>query len=117
MRLLIDMNLTPRWVQTFVQAGLDAIHWSEVGLFNASDSSICQFARQHGFVLVTNDLDFPRILAHTSDRKPSIILMRGEPLTPELRGNAVLDAVSECSTDLESGAILTIDWEGVKQNV
>jgi predicted nuclease of predicted toxin-antitoxin system len=110
MRLLIDMNLAPRWVQTFSTAGHEAIHWSEVGPIRASDSIICQYARDHGFVLITNDLDFPRILAHTSQRKPSVILLRGEPLTPELRSKALLGAITDCSAELESGAILTIDW-------
>jgi predicted nuclease of predicted toxin-antitoxin system len=95
------MNLTPRWVPTFLSAGHDPTHWSEAGPVNASDSAICQYARQHGFALLTNDLDFPRILAHTSDRKPSVILLRGEPLTPEVRGKALIGAIADCITELE----------------
>ena len=68
------------------------------------------YARDHGFVLITNDLDFPRILAYTSGRKPSVILLRGEPLTPEVRGEALIAAIADCSAELETGAILTIDW-------
>jgi predicted nuclease of predicted toxin-antitoxin system len=26
---------------------------------------ICAYARDHGYVVITNDLDFPQILAHT----------------------------------------------------
>ncbi len=110
MRFLIDMNLTPRWVSALVASGHDAVHWSELGPVGASDSVICDYARGHAFVLVTNDLDFPRILAHTSAGKPSVILLRGEPLVPEIRGEAVLRAIAECATELDSGAILTIDW-------
>jgi predicted nuclease of predicted toxin-antitoxin system len=110
MRFLIDMNLTPRWVPALLTAGHDAIHWSEVGPNGASDPAICDYARRHGFVLITNDLDFPRILAHTSAGKPSVILLRGEPLVPEIRGVALLGAITECAVELESGAVLTIDW-------
>jgi predicted nuclease of predicted toxin-antitoxin system len=110
MRLLIDMNLTPRWILTLTGAGHTACHWSDVGPAYAADSVICDYARDHGFVLITNDLDFPRILAYTSQSKPSVILLRGEPLVPEIRGEALIEIISECAPELEAGAILTLDW-------
>ena len=110
MRLLIDMNLTPRWVQHLTLAGHVCVHWSEIGPSAAQDVEICAYARQHGYVLVTNDLDFPQILAYTADAKPSVILLRGEPLIPELRARALLNGIAECTTELDAGAILTIDW-------
>ena len=64
----------------------------------------------HEFVLITNDLDFPLILAHTRVAKPSVILLREEPLTPELRGPSLVNAIAECEAELESGAVLTVDW-------
>lgn len=85
MRLLVDMNLTPRWVQFFASESLDSIHWSCIGATNAEDSTICEYARENGLVIITNDLDFPQILAHTSVGKPSVILLRGEPLVPEFQ--------------------------------
>ncbi|HXP87899.1 MAG TPA: DUF5615 family PIN-like protein [Bryobacteraceae bacterium] len=110
MRLLIDMNLTPRWVPALSAAGHEAVHWSVLGPIGAPDWIICEYAREHGFVLVTNDLDFPRILAHTLNRKPSVILLRGEPLIPELRSEGLIRAITECSAELDAGAILTLDW-------
>ena len=110
MRLLVDMNLTPRWIAALTEGGHEAVHWSSIGQIGAADSIICEYAREHGFVLVTNDLDFPRILAHTSRSKPSVILLRGEPLVPEARGPALLGAIRECAAELEAGAILTVDW-------
>lgn len=65
MRFLIDMNLAPRWVPALSAAGHLAVHWSDVGPVSAPDSTICEYARDHSFILITNDLDFPRILAHT----------------------------------------------------
>jgi len=71
MRLLIDMNLTPRWGQHLRGEGHDAAHWSSVGMHGAKDCEICDYAREHGYVLLTNDLDFPQILAHTRNRHPA----------------------------------------------
>ena len=73
---------------------------------------ICEYARKHGYVLLTNDLDFPQILAHTGDAGPSVVLLRGEPLVPELRGQALLEALADCEKDLAQGAIVSLDWSG-----
>ncbi len=112
MRLLIDMNLTPRWVEHLNGAGHEAQHWSSIGSASAKDREICQHAREHGFVLITNDLDFPQILAHTGDARPSVVLLRGEPLVPEFRGGALLQALADCERDLLQGAVVTLDWSG-----
>lgn len=110
MNLLIDMNPTPRWVEYLNDAGHNAIHWSSVGRLSAKDQEICDYARTRGYILLTNDLDFPRILAHTKDTKPSVILVRGEPLVPELRGSALVQALADCEAELAQGAIVTLDW-------
>src|ERR1035437_4338011 len=100
MRLLIDMNLTPRWVHFLRNAGYEAVHWSSVGSNSAKDSEICDYARQSVYVILTNDLDFPQILAHTKQDAPSVVLLRGEPLVPEVRGSALLGALQDCEAEL-----------------
>ena len=81
-----------------------------VGPPETPDGDICAYAREHGYVLLTNDLDFPQILAHTRAASPSVILLRGQPLTPEARGVALLSAIADCAGELQTGAILSIDW-------
>lgn len=110
MRILIDMNLTPRWVGHLNGAGHEAHHWSSLGSASAKDREICEYAREHGYVLLTNDLDFPQILAHTGSATPSVVLLRGEPLVPEVRGAALLQALADCESDIGRGAIVTLDW-------
>ena len=95
MRLLIDMNLTPRWVPFLRSAGHEAVHWSSVGAISAKDSVMCDYACQYGFVVLTNDLDSPQILAHTRQAASSVVLLRGEPLVPEERGSALLGALQD----------------------
>jgi predicted nuclease of predicted toxin-antitoxin system len=67
------MNLTPRWVGALEAAGLRAEHWSTVGRADAPDRDIIQYARDHGRVVITHDLDFTTILALTSWDKPSVV--------------------------------------------
>lgn len=112
MRILVDMNLTPRWVEHLNSAGHEAGHWSSYGAATAKDREICAYARAGGYIVLTNDLDFPQILAHTGEAGPSVILLRGEPLVPEFRGAALLKVLGEFGQDLARGAIVSIDWSG-----
>ena len=110
MRFIVDMNLTPRWIAFLTGEGFDAKHWSEVGDPKAKDTLITNWARQNNFVVITNDMDFPQILAHTRESGPSIILLRGEPLTPEVRGEEFARLLRECSVELSQGAIASVKW-------
>jgi predicted nuclease of predicted toxin-antitoxin system len=47
MKLLIDMNLSPRWVNLLADAGIDATHWSMLGAANALDVEIAAFAARN----------------------------------------------------------------------
>jgi predicted nuclease of predicted toxin-antitoxin system len=112
MRVLVDMNLTVRWVRALLTAGHDAVHWSSIGNPAATDRTICEFAREQSYVILTNDLDFPQILAHTRLAGPSVVLLRGEPLTPEDRGTSLVQALRNCESELAAGAIVSLDWSG-----
>ena len=66
MRVLIDMNLSPAWAGFLREAGIEALHWSNAGKPDASDHELMQWADDHGYTVMTNDLDFSAILAATS---------------------------------------------------
>jgi predicted nuclease of predicted toxin-antitoxin system len=112
MRILFDMNPTPRWVEHLRAAGHEVVHWSAVGSAKAKDREICEYARAHEYIVLTNDLDFPQILADTDAVGPGVVLLRGEPLVPELRGTVLLEALARCAEDLTQGAIVSLDWAG-----
>ena len=60
MKIIVDMCLSPKWAEALIAAGMDARHWSSLGAGTAPDSSIFDFARQHGWTILTADLDFGR---------------------------------------------------------
>src|SRR6266508_1725015 len=70
MKVLVDMNLSPGWVNFLAEAGFEAVHWSDVGAGSAPDSELMQWAAERGFVVLTADLDFGAILATTQGRRP-----------------------------------------------
>ncbi len=109
MKLLVDMNLSPRWVNTLADAGFDSVHWSSVGAAIAADPEIMAFAKTQGYVVLTNDLDFSAILAVSHGEKPSVVQIRASSLNPSAIGAQVIDAIRQMSDALESGALITIE--------
>jgi predicted nuclease of predicted toxin-antitoxin system len=109
MRLLVDMNLSPRWVELFTDAGIDAVHWSSIGAANAPDSEIMTYADANGYVVLTHDLDFSAILAVTHGNKPSVVQIRSEDLNLAKIGKQVVAAIVQMKAELEQGALLTIE--------
>ena len=59
------------------RAGHDAVHAASIGLASASDAEILEAARRQGRVVVTADLDYPRLLALERADGPGVILFRG----------------------------------------
>jgi len=109
MKLLVDMNLSPRWVNLLAEAGIDTVHWSALGSPNAPDVEIMAFAKKHGYVVLTHDLDFSAILAATHGDKPSVVQIRSEDVSPDVIGKPVIDALHQMASELDAGSLLTVD--------
>jgi len=109
MMLLVDMNLSPAWVLTLREAGHIADHWSQIGAVTAPDAEIMGYAQDHGYVVITNDLDFSAILAATNGTGPSVVQIRSTDLRPAAISAPVLSALAQMSEELRSGALVTID--------
>lgn len=109
MKLIVDMNLSPRWVGVLAGAGIEEAHWSTLGAKNAPDSEIMAYARANNYVVLTHDLDFSAILAATHREKPSVVQIRAEDVSPDVIGNQIIVALRQMATDLEEGALLTVD--------
>lgn len=109
MKFLVDMNLSPRWVDLLSGAGIEAVHWSIVGALNAPDTEIMAYARANEFVVFTNDLDFSAILAATQGDKPSVVQLRADDVSPDKIGRQVVIALRQTETELREGALVTID--------
>lgn len=109
MKLIIDMNLSPRWVGVLSRVGIEAVHWSTLGAMNAPDSEIMAYASAKDYVVLTHDLDFSAILAATHGEKPSVVQIRAEDVSPDVIGKQVIAALLQMASELEEGALLTVD--------
>ena len=109
MKLLLDMNLPPRWVQFLSGQGFECIHWSDVGEYTATDRLIMAYAKEHGYTVFTHDLDFGALLAATRARSPSVIQIRTQNVVPEGIGDLVVNAIRQFAEELQRGALITVD--------
>lgn len=109
MKLLIDMNLSPRWADALATAGISAVHWMNVGPVNAPDWQIMEYAVANRLIVLTHDLDFSAILAATRGTRPSVVQLRSDDITPETMVTTLVTALSQMADDLAAGALLTID--------
>ena len=103
------MNLSPKWATVLNEAGIEAIHWTAIGPATTPDPAIMAYAADHGFVILTNDLDFGIALAIANAEKPSVVQIRGEDLRPASIANLVVSALRQMQAELEAGTLLTID--------
>lgn len=77
MKFLVDMALSPDLAAWLCANAHDALHASAMGLSEAADDVILARAAQEQRILVTADLDFPRLMALFAVRSPGLILFRG----------------------------------------
>ena len=85
------------------------MHWSAVGDPGATDRVILAWAREHGQVLFTHDLDFSAILASSNAGAPSVIQLRARDVTPDGAGSLILEALTSWETELRRGALMSVD--------
>jgi predicted nuclease of predicted toxin-antitoxin system len=116
-RFLVDMNLSPLWVDTLNSAGYESVHWSSIGPANAPDSMLMSFAREEGWIVFTHDLDFGALLAHSGAEGPSVVQLREQDVDPANLGPSVISGLSKCRESLEQGALVTMDLRRSKARV
>ena len=114
MKLLVDMNLSPSWVELLARHGFEAVHWSTIGAATAPDVEILIWANEHHLVVITNDLDFSAILAASAGATPSVVHIRLQDLLSDSAVNSVANAVAAYREEIEGGALLSIDEGGTR---
>lgn len=109
MKLLLDMNISPSWVDYRKQQGYEAIHWSTVGDPKARDIYIMQWATENECEVFTHDLDFSTLLAITAATGPSVIQARAQDVLPNAIGESVVGVLQAHDAAIQKGAIVTVD--------
>jgi predicted nuclease of predicted toxin-antitoxin system len=116
-KLVVDMNLSPKWVAFLAANGFESVHWSTVGDPRATDATIMSWAVERGYVVFTHDLDFTTVIALAGATGPSVIQVRTQNVLPESMGANVVQVVDAHADAIAAGAIVTIDEVGARVRV
>jgi predicted nuclease of predicted toxin-antitoxin system len=108
-KILVDVNLAAAWVTVLANHGFEAEHWTHIGDPHATDATIMQWAREHGYVVFTHDLDFGTVLALTRLHGPSVVQVRTQDVSPGHLANIVVSGLRQHADALDRGALVTID--------
>lgn len=114
LRFLADMNISPLSVKRLRDRGWDIFRVCEVMEHSSKDTAILEFARQENRVIITQDLDFSKLLALRGFEKPSLANIRlGNP-TPEIVATKVQEVMEALAPELASGIVVTIDENSIR---
>lgn len=116
-KVLIDVNLAPAWTEVLAANRIEAVHWSTIGDPRADDEELLRYARKHGYVVFTHDLDFGTLLALTRARGPSVVQVRTQNVLPVAIGNLVVRVLTEHGASLEAGALVTVDERAARVRI
>jgi predicted nuclease of predicted toxin-antitoxin system len=90
MKLLLDENLSRRLVPFLVHDYPGTSQVTLLGMEQASDMSLWQYAKAEGFVIVTRDADFQEI-ATVHGHPPSVIWLKTENPSKAITLKLLLD--------------------------
>ena len=106
MNFVVDANLSPRIAGLLTAAGHDAVHVRDIGMRDASDDKIIDYAINTDRVVISHDTDFGTLLAHRRLTKPSFILVRSsDPIDVTDQAGLIIANLGALTDDLEAGAI------------
>lgn len=77
MRFLLDMPVSALLLDVLQARGHEGVHAHQIGKDRAADDELLEIARREGRIVITADLDFPRLMALSLAEGPGLILFRG----------------------------------------
>ena len=107
MKLLFDQNLSPRLVLRLSLLYPGSVHVSNIGLDRARDDVLWNYAREHGYTIVTQDVDFSE-MSDVLGFPPKVIwIRRGNCSTSqvELILRQHRDAIGDLDADPTAGVL------------
>ncbi len=117
MKLLIDMNLSPKWVEALAVDNIDAVHWAKTGAHAAPDKELMSWAKSNGHIVLTHDLDFGAIPAATGAEAPSVVQLRFQDLAPSHAKQVVVKVLHDYRLELEQGALISVDEDKARVRI
>jgi predicted nuclease of predicted toxin-antitoxin system len=109
------MPLSPDLAQWLRAEGHDAVHADELSMNRSPDSEILQSAARGGRVVITADLDFPRLLAALGSSSPGLILLRGGNYSEAESEDCVRRVLMSVAHAELPGSLVVVDRERIRR--
>lgn len=113
MRLLIDVNMPGGLAPVLRGEGHDVLELRELRLQWMPDPQIVARAIAEQRVIVTFDLDFPKLLAHSRGQFPSLVVFRLQAKFEQVV-SLLLRVLEAHAADLAEGAIVVVEPDGMR---
>ena len=111
MKVLLDMPVSSLLLDVLHAYGHRGVHAHQIGQSRATDRELLEMARREGRVVITADLDFPRLLALSSAEGPGLILFRGGNYSDVEMCEQMIKAVDHRGLRWDWGAGVSA-WQG-----
>ena len=109
LRLLGNMNISPKTVAVLRQHGWDIVRVSDLLPVHAPDADILELARSETRVVVTQDLDFSSLVALAGLNQPSLVTLRLSDSDPERVTKRLLAVLPKIEDRLRQGCAATVE--------
>jgi predicted nuclease of predicted toxin-antitoxin system len=107
MRLLLDMNMSPKVAEQLRTEGHDAVHLRDLGLGRLPDHDVFALAKTEQRLVVTFDLDFGEIVAQGAGT--GVVLLRLRSVRTAHVQRRVSIALNEGAAALRAGAVVLVE--------
>jgi predicted nuclease of predicted toxin-antitoxin system len=114
-KFLVDMPLSPDLACWLRGEGHDAVHAGDLSLHRSPDEMILAVAKDQNRVVITADLDFPRLLATIGAAGPGLILLRGGNYTESQSVECVRRVLMSIAQDELLQSIVVVDRDRVRR--
>lgn len=114
MKFLVDMPISPKTCSFLTKEGFDAVHLYHLNKSRASDGEIIELAKQENRIIITMDLDFPFILAHSHAKVPGVILVRMSYATVERINQHLSHLLNVISEDEIKNSVVVLEDTSIR---
>lgn len=113
-RFLLDMPVSSLLLTVLHDHGHKGVHAHQIGKDRATDRELLEIAQREQRVLITADLDFPRLLALTSAEGPGLILFRGGNYSDAEMCELLDRVLAEVPTESLEASVCVVDRRRIR---
>jgi predicted nuclease of predicted toxin-antitoxin system len=115
MRILADLNISPRTVEFLRSLGHDVVRVNEALPITAPDEVIVAKAIEENRTVLTQDLDFSAIIALSGKSVPSLISLRFSSSNIEYVNATLQKVLPTLEQDVLDGIIVVVEDQGIRR--